>query len=132
MAAYLLENQASAHSSTILETLQTWSEDPPDVHLISSQGALLQTHQVFLKLYSPLLNLALTNLPSGSVPSIFIPASTASLVNLVRILSTGVTISDQKEDLLDVASTAAMLGIFLKGMQFGTRNIENKSYKRAC
>jgi len=120
--AYLLENQAVDHSNNILETLQNWSEQESDVHLISNQGAVLQTHRVYLKLYSSVLNSALQDFSSDTIPSIFIPATTASLVNLIRILSTGVSISDQKEDLLDVVNTAELLGIFLKGIQVGTRD----------
>eukprot|EP00092_Neocalanus_flemingeri_P038716 GFUD01042158.1.p1 GENE.GFUD01042158.1~~GFUD01042158.1.p1 ORF type:complete len:333 (-),score=67.93 GFUD01042158.1:3-1001(-) len=123
--AYLLENQSAAHSSALLETLQTWSELESDVHLISSEGTVLQTHRVFLKLYSKVLNSALGNFSSEMVPSIFIPASTASLVNLLKILSTGVSISEQKEDLIDVINTAELLGITLKDIQIGTKNNSN-------
>ena len=55
------------------------------------------------------------------IPSIFIPASTASLVNLIKILSTGVSISERKEDLLDVIHTAEMLGMNLKDIQIGAK-----------
>merc|ERR1712129_642150 len=40
----------------------------------------------------------------------------------IRILSTGVSISDQKEDLLDVVNTAELLGIFLRDVQVGTKD----------
>ena len=43
----------------------------------------------------------------------------------MKILSTGVSISDQKEDLLDVVNTGEMLGIFLKDIQDGTRGMPN-------
>eukprot|EP00092_Neocalanus_flemingeri_P033752 GFUD01036697.1.p1 GENE.GFUD01036697.1~~GFUD01036697.1.p1 ORF type:complete len:367 (+),score=74.70 GFUD01036697.1:172-1272(+) len=119
--AYLLENQPLSHSNALLETLQAWSEMESDVHLISNQGAVLQTHRVYLKLYSKVLDSALENFSSEIVPSIFIPASTASLVNLMKILSTGVSISENKEDLLDVINTAELLGITLKDIQIGTK-----------
>jgi len=119
--SYLLENQPLAHSSTILETLQSWSEEESDVQLISAQGDKIQTHRIFLKLYSLLMNSALQEFPSDSVPSIFIPASTASLINLIKILSTGVSLSDQKEDLVDVVATAQLLGIYLEDIQIGEK-----------
>jgi len=119
--AYLLENQTEAHSNALLETLQTWSELESDVHLISNEGAVLQTHRVYLKLYSKVLSSALGDFSSVMIPSIFIPASTASLVNLIKILSTGVSISERKEDLLDVIHTAEMLGMNLKDIQIGAK-----------
>ena len=103
-----LENQSLKHSNAILETLQTWSEQDPDVHLISNQGAVIQTHRVYLKLYSPVLNSALRDISSDLIPSIFIPASTSSLINLNKVLSTGVSISDKEEELLDVVNTAQL------------------------
>ena len=114
-----------AHSRTILETLHNLTEQDSDVHLISNQGAVLQTHRVYLKLNSPVLFSALHDISSNTIPSIFIPASTASLENLINILSTGVSISDKKEDLLDVVYTAELLGIFLKGIRVGTRDLLN-------
>jgi len=123
---YLLENQAAAHSGGILETLQNWSEEEADVQLISNQGAVIQTHRVFLRLYSPLLNNALQEFSADTIPSLFIPASTASLVNLIKILSTGVSISEQKEDLLDVVNAAELMGIYLKGIQIGAKGTQYK------
>jgi len=120
-----LENQTLAHSNAILETLQTWSEQESDVCLISNQGAVIQTHRVYLQLYSPVLNSALRYISSDLIPSIFIPASTSSLVNLIKILSTGVSISEKEEDLLDVVNTAELLGILLKDVQLGTKRTTN-------
>jgi len=121
--AYLLENQSDAHFSSIFKTVQNWTEQDPDVHLISNQGAVLPTHRVFLKLYSAVLNSALQDFSSDSIPSILIPASTASLVNLIKIMSSGVSISDQKDDLLNVVTTAELMGIFLKDLQIGAKGV---------
>jgi len=125
--SYLLENQPQAHSSTILETLQSWSEQESDVQLVSQEGEKIHTHRIFLKLYSHLLNNALQDFPSDSVPSIFIPASTASLMNLIKILSTGVSLSEQKEDLVDVVNTAEVMGIYLEGIQIGEKDVPTES-----
>merc|ERR1712098_396397 len=126
---YNLENEAAAHASSILETWGSWSDEEPDVVLISSQGTLLQTHKVFLKLYSKVLNRAWQDIPADTVPSIFIPASTTSLVNLISILSTGISISDKKEDLLDVVCTAELIGINLQDVQIGTKIIKTDLLK---
>ena len=121
--SYLLENEAAAHTEVVLETLQNLSEEEPDLVLISSQGIIIQTHRVFMKLYSEVLSRALQDIPTDTIPSIFIPASTASVVNLLKILSTGVTISDNKDDLVDVVNTAGLLGINLKNVQIGTKRL---------
>jgi len=121
--SYLLENEAAAHAGAIFKTLQNWSEEEPDLVLISCQGTMIQTHRVFIKLYSEVLSRALQDMSADSIPSIFIPASTASLVNLLKVLSTGVSITDDKDDIVDVVSTAELMGINLQDVQIGTKRI---------
>ena len=127
--SYLLENEAAAHSQAVLESLQNWSDEESDLVLISSQGTCIQTHKVFIKLYSEILSRALEEIPADGIPSIFIPASTTSVVNLLRILSTGISISDNKDDLADVVNTADLMGISLKDVQIGTKIIRKDPLK---
>jgi len=119
----LLENQLTEHSNTLLATLEYWSEKEADLKLISIDGTEIQTHKIFLQLYSSVLNNSIAELPSESTPTIFIPVSTSSLINLMKILSTGLSISDKREDLLEVVKTAEVLGIALKDIQIGTRQL---------
>jgi len=119
--AYMLENESGAHTATVLESLTSWGKEQPDVFLVSDQGAVIMTHRVFLKLYSRVLDSALQSYSSDSTPSIFIPASTQSLVNLIKVLSTGYSMASNKEELLDVLKTAELIGISMKGVQIGTK-----------
>jgi len=118
---YLIENQEESHKDAILQTFQNWTEKEPDVHLISSEGTILQTHKVILALYSAVLSSALNDNSSAVLPSISIPASTDTLENLVRILTTGISISYNKGDLKDVVNTAEGLGIDLLNIQIGAK-----------
>ena len=126
MAAYSLENESAAHTAAIKASLHSWGEEEPDLHLVSSQGEVLKTHRVFLRLYSKLLNSALADIYADSIPSIFIPASTASLANLIKVLSTGFSLADKKQDLLDVIKTVELIGISLKSIQIGTKRKPQK------
>ena len=119
--AYMLENESGAHTATVLASLHSWGKEQPDVHLVSEQGAVIMTHRVFLKLYSGLLDSALQTFSSDSTPSIFVPASTHSLINLIKVLSTGYSMASDKEELLDVLKTAELIGISMKGVQIGTK-----------
>ena len=113
--AYMLENESGAHTATVLASLTSWGKEQPDVFLVSEQGAVIMTHRVFLKMYSRVLDSALQSYSSDSVPSVFVPASTQSLVNLIKVLTTGYSMASNKEELLDVLKTAELIGISLKG-----------------
>ena len=119
--AYMLENESGAHTATVLASLTSWGKEQPDVFLVSEQGAVIMTHRVFLKMYSRVLDSALQSYSSDSVPSVFVPASTQSLVNLIKVLTTGYSMASNKEELLDVLKTAELIGISMKGVQIGTK-----------
>jgi len=119
--AYMLENEGAAHTAAVLESLQGWGKEQPDLHLVSAQGAVLITHRIFFKLYSRLVTSVLQDFSPDTVPSIFVPASTDSLVYLIKVLSTGFSMAAKKDDLLDVLKAAELMGISLKGVQIGTK-----------
>jgi len=116
---YLLENERGAHSKFLLETLESWTEQEADLLLVSQDGTTLETHRVYLKMYSTVLNTVLSDFNLMTVPTIFVPVSTVSLINLIKVLSCGLSVSNDMEDLADVVSAAELLGIKLKDIQIG-------------
>ena len=57
----------------------------------------------------------------GDLPGISVPASSGSLVNLLKILTTGVAIADNKSHLLEASRAAELLGIKLLNCQIGSK-----------
>ena len=57
--------------------------------------------RILLGLYSNLINGLLSTPGLGDLPGISVPASSGCLVNLLKILSTGVAIANNKSHLLE-------------------------------
>ena len=55
------------------------------------------------------------------LPGISVPASSGVIVNLLKVLTKGVCIGNNKQELLEVAKTAEFLGFTLNNCQLGVR-----------
>ena len=64
----------------------------------------------------------MTNCPQNDMPGISVPASSNSIVNLLKVLATGIAISNCKEDLTAVSKTAESMGIDIENWQIGVKN----------
>jgi len=120
--AYKLEHSTEEQRKLLSSTLQKWSNCQPDVYLISTEGHKIYTQRVLLGLNSKLIDELLTRTPCaelGDLPGISVPASSGCLVNLLKILSTGVAIADNKSHLLEAATVAEYIGIRLENCQIG-------------
>jgi len=113
-------------------TLQKLGNCQPDVYLVSSEGHKVYTQRVLLGLNSTLIDELLTRtagVDHGNLPGISIPATSGCLVNLLKILSTGVAIADNKSHLLEAASAAECIGIKLENCQIG---VKKKKKEESC
>jgi len=113
-------------------TLQKLGNCQPDVYLVSSEGHKVYTQRVLLGLNSSLMDELLTRTASvdhGNLPGISIPATSGCLVNLLKILSTGVAIADNKSHLLEAAFAAECIGIKLENCQIG---VKKKKKEESC
>ena len=74
------------------------------------------------------------------MPAISIPASSNSIVNLLKVLATGIAISNNKADLLAVSKAAEAITIEMENWQIGVKNRgsakvainENKASKKSA
>jgi len=113
-------------------TLQKLGNCQPDVYLVSSEGHKVYTQRVLLGLNSSLMDELLTRtagVEHGNLPGISIPATSGCLVNLLKILSTGVAIADNKSHLLEAAFAAECIGIKLENCQIG---VKKKKKEESC
>jgi len=120
--AYKLEHSAEEQRKLLSSTLQKWSNCQPDIYLISTEGHKIYTQRALLGLNSKFIDELLTRTPRaefGDLPGISVPASSGCLVNLLKILSTGVAIADNKSHLLEAATAAEYIGIRLENCQIG-------------
>ena len=74
-----------------------------------------------LGLYSDLVDQLLTTPGLGDLPGISVPASSGCLVNLLKILTTGVAIASNKAHLLEATKAAEVLGFKLVNCQIGIK-----------
>jgi len=112
-----MEEQRSMLSSLV----QKWSNCQPDMYIISSEGHKIYTQRILLGLYSNLVDQLLSTPGLGDLPGISVPASSGCLVNLLKVLTTGVAIASNKAHLLEAAKAAEILGFKLVNCQIGMK-----------
>jgi len=121
--AYKLEHVPVDHMVVLVETLQKWSNSQPDVYIISEEGHKVYTHKLLVGFYSSTLSSVLRSSMGGSdIPGISVPAPSTSIVNLLKVLATGIAIANNKADLVAVSKTAEALGIIMENWQIGVKN----------
>ena len=58
----------------------------------------------------------------SDIPGISVPAPSNAIVNLLKVLATGISISPNKADLVAVSETAEALGMEMENWQIGVKN----------
>jgi len=106
----------------LYSTLQSWAEMEEDMFLVSEEGHKIYTQRTLLSFYSSKVRDFIKSFPQDII-GISVPASSASLAMLLKVLTTGSVISSQKMDLMDVATAAEVLGVVLKNKQIGFENL---------
>jgi len=120
--AYKLEHIMSDHIGVLVGTMQKWGNSQPDLYMISEEGHKIYTQRLLVCFYSSTLADIMTNCPQNDMPGISVPASSNSIVNLLKVLATGIAISNCKEDLNTVSKTAESMGIDIENWQIGVKN----------
>eukprot|EP00092_Neocalanus_flemingeri_P015888 GFUD01017205.1.p1 GENE.GFUD01017205.1~~GFUD01017205.1.p1 ORF type:complete len:427 (+),score=97.61 GFUD01017205.1:52-1332(+) len=120
--AYKLEHEMTDHLGVLVGTVQKWGNDQPDVYIISEEGHKIYTQKLLVSFYSSTLSNILSSSSDNDIPGVSIPAQSNSIVNLLKVLATGIAISKKKGDLLDVSKTAEAMGIEMENWQIGVKN----------
>eukprot|EP00092_Neocalanus_flemingeri_P001012 GFUD01001080.1.p1 GENE.GFUD01001080.1~~GFUD01001080.1.p1 ORF type:complete len:433 (+),score=92.93 GFUD01001080.1:53-1351(+) len=120
--AYKLEHEMTDHLGVLAGTIQKWGNDQPDVYIISEEGHKIYTQKLLVSFYSSTLSNILSSSSDNDIPGVSIPAQSNSIVNLLKVLATGIAISKKKGDLLDVNKTAEAMGIEMENWQIGVKN----------
>ena len=71
----------------------------------------------------------LADLPSSVASAISLPVSSRSLLNLLNVLTSGVAVSDDTQDLVDIGSAAKIIGIDCDNFQIGVKKKKGISEK---
>lgn len=120
--AYKLEHVLSDHMGVLVGTMQKWGNGQPDVYIISEEGHKIYTQKLLVSFYSPTLSSILSNGSDNDIPGVSIPAPSNSIVNLLKVLATGIAISNKRADLVDVSKTAEAMGIDMENWQIGVKS----------
>jgi len=119
--AYKLEHSNDEQRSLLSSTVEKWSNCQPDMYIISKEGHKIYTQRILLGLYSDFIDELLSTPGLGDLPGISVPASSGCLVNLLKILATGVAIANNKASLLEASKAAKAIGIKLANCQIGVK-----------
>jgi len=107
----------------LVDTVARWCNSQPDIVLVSLEGHKVYTHRSLVCLYSTMLDSMLSAYPTtgSDLPWLSVPASSASLINLLKLLSCGVSVANSKSHLLEATKAAEVLGICLENCQIGIK-----------
>ena len=101
------------------EVVRQWVTSPPDLCLVSKEGHTVFTQRILLSLHSPLIGSLLSSCPPDprNLPTISLPLSSTSLINLLSILATGSSNSEGRFDLMELVKAAEILGVVMEDLQ---------------
>merc|ERR1719186_575879 len=117
-----------SQTGLLVGTMQKWANGQSDVYIISEEGHKIFTQKLLISFYSKTLSSFLSSCSSDSdIPGVSIPAPSTSIVNLLKVLATGIAITKTKVDLLDVSKTAEAMGIEMENSQIGVKNNRAKA-----
>jgi len=120
--AFKLEITSGEQKELLTNTIQNWSNCQPDIYMVSIEGHKIYTQRIILGLYCSLINELIASIPGVcDLPGISVPASSGAIVNLLKILTTGMSIGNNKMHLLEAAKTAEILGFGLENCQLGVK-----------
>ena len=118
--AYKLEHKSDTYIDTLNRTFEKWSNSPPDIYLMSLEGHKIYTQRIILRFYSPWISDILDSRTEEEA-GVSLPAVSASIVSLMKVLTTGLVINSVKKDLVEVAELAKLLGISFDNWQIGSK-----------
>jgi len=102
------------HQEALKDTLLDWSKDDHDIYIVSDEGHKIFTQKILLYFYSQTLGNIMDSLPpSTSTAGVSVSASSSSISNLLKLLTTGRATSNNKDTLVNVKEAAKALGINL-------------------
>ena len=126
-----LRNKLDNHFDMLLDSVKACSDDEPDILVITEEGNKIFTQRLLLCLHSPMMASVLASIPSSVVSAVSLPVSSKSLLNLIKVFSTGVAVSEDTEELLDISFAAKIVGANCDNFRIGVRKkkvvTENKT-----
>ena len=114
-----------SHDEIVNIAFEKWTNCHPDMFLMSSDGDKIYTQRILIQFYSPLLSDMLKADLKEDV-GISVPATTNTLVNLMKVLTTGIAVTKLREDLDEIANIANMIGIDFENWQIGAKRKKAK------
>jgi len=125
--AYNLEHKSGSYTQIVNSTFEKWTNSHPDIFLMSSEGHKIYTQKFILRFYSPWISEMFGSSSTSSLSSaddevgISLAASSNSIVNLMKVLTTGLAVTKVRSELLEVAEVARSIGIDFDNWQIGVK-----------
>lgn len=124
---YHLENNLKDHLQVLATAWNAWETNvDPDLVLIAEDGSKTYTKGIIIALYSKVFCDIVGNCKASDLISISVPVrSSEEVLNFLKILKKGVTLSLNKDSLYAVGEVAKLFDIELVGVQLGSRPIKS-------
>jgi len=116
-----------SHKDLLESALLQYSNGDPDITVICDDGKQIHTTKFLLGIYSPWLQKIFLSVDSHLSLSIFLPVASTSVICMLKILATGLAISDDNSDLADINDITDLLSIPFAGWELGSRVVSPRS-----
>jgi len=123
---YRLEHDSTNHVSALGSAIQTWANPQSDVFFVSREGHKVFTNRYLLHFYCSWLTEPLDSGSGSDNVGVSLPVSSSSISNLLRLLGSGIVVSETREELEDVKATAEVMRISLANCQVGCKKKKKK------
>merc|ERR1712129_685073 len=126
-----LKNKLENHFDVLLDSVKNCSNEEPDILIITEEGNKIFTQRLLLHLYSPMMTSALAAVPPSVVSAISLPVSSKALLNFLTVLTTGIAVSEDTQDLLDIRVAAKIIGVDCENFQIGVKKKKVSSWNKS-
>ena len=111
--------EAHEHMTLVMETFEKWSNSSPNMFFISSDGHKILTKKIIISFFSPMIKDIIESMNQEIGISVNAPSS--QILSMLNVLTKGVAVARDKEDLEQISDLIQNLGIDFKNWQIGTR-----------
>ena len=111
--------EAHEHMTLVMETFEKWSNSSPNMFFILSDGHKILTKKIIISFFSPMIKDIIESMNQEIGISVNAPSS--QILSMLNVLTKGVAVARDKEDLEQISDLIQNLGIDFKNWQIGTR-----------
>ena len=111
--------ESSDHIKLVQKTFEQWSKSSPNMFFISSDGHKIFTQSIIISFFSPMIKESIESMNQDI--GITVDAPSSHISSMLKILTKGIAVAKDKEELEQISELFQSLGIEFNNWQIGSR-----------